>query len=101
MVIISGIFILYLFLIFISLISTSSKTDKSSEIVELNSFITLIIPYRNEEYRIHNLLTSLESQKDISAVSKIIFVDDHSTDLTREKINNWISKQEIKCEYFF
>ena len=100
MVIISGLFILYLFLIFISIIGFL-KTDKSSEIVELNSFITLIIPYRNEEYRIHNLLTSLESQKDISAVSKIIFVDDHSTDLTREKINNWISKQDIKCESLF
>ena len=66
MVIISGIFILYLFLIFISIIGFL-KTDKSSGIIELNSFITLIIPYRNEEYRIHNLLTSLESQKDISA----------------------------------
>ena len=100
MVIISGLFILYLFLIFISIIGFL-KTDKSSEIIELNSFITLIIPYRNEEYRIHNLLTSLESQKDISAVSKIIFVDDHSTDLTREKINNWISKQDVKCESLF
>ena len=100
MLIISGLFILYLFLIFISIIGFL-KTDKSSGIIELNSFITLIIPYRNEEYRIHNLLTSLESQKDISTVSKIIFVDDHSTDLTREKINNWISKQDIKCESLF
>ena len=40
---------------------------------ESDAFITLIIPYRNEEYRIQNLLTSLEIQKDISAVSKIIF----------------------------
>ena len=100
MVILSGIFILYLFLIFISIIGFL-KTNKSSEIIELDSSITLIIPYRNEEYRIHNLLTSLESQKDISAVSKIIFVDDHSTDSSRKKINNWISKQDVKCESLF
>ena len=79
----------------------STCTKSCWEIIELDSSITLIIPYRNEEYRIHNLLTSLESQKDISAVSKIIFVDDHSTDSSRKKINNWISKQDVKCESLF
>ena len=49
------------------------RTTKPLKSDESDAFITLIIPYRNEEYRIQNLLSSLESQKDISAVSKIIF----------------------------
>ena len=85
---------------FISIIGflRKNKLSKSEESVP---FITLIIPYRNEEYRIQNLLTSLESQKDISSVSKIIFVDDHSTDSTRKNINNWSSKQDFNCESLF
>lgn len=82
-------------------ISGFTKTIKSSKSYVLDSFITLIIPYRNEENRIQNLLISLESQKDISPVSKIIFVDDHSTDSSRKHINNWISKQPLKCKSLF
>ena len=100
MVILYGIFILYLCLIFISIIGFL-RTNKLSKSEELDALLTLIIPYRNEEYRIQNLLTSLESQKDISPVSKIIFVDDHSTDLTRKHINNWILKQDLNCESLF
>ena len=77
------------------------RTTKPLKSDESDAFITLIIPYRNEEYRIQNLLTSLEIQKDISSVSKIIFVDDHSTDSTRKNINNWISKQDLNCESLF
>ena len=77
------------------------RTNKPSKSEESDAFITLIIPYRNEEYRIQNLLTSLEIQKDISSVSKIIFVDDHSTDSARKHINNWISKQDLNCESLF
>ena len=100
MVILSGIFILYLSLMVISIIGFL-RTNKPSKSEESDSFITLIISYRNEEYRIQNLLTSLEIQKDISSVCKIIFVDDHSTDSTRKYINNWISKQDLNCESLF
>ena len=65
------------------------------------SFLTLIIPYRNEENRIQNLLFSLENQKDTSSISKIIFVDDHSTDSSRAQVNNWITKQDLNCESHF
>ncbi len=50
------------------------RTTKALKSEDSDAFITLIIPYRNEEYRIQKLLTSLEIQKDISSVSKIIFV---------------------------
>tara|TARA_B110000285_G_C15138793_1_gene629218 strand:+ start:2372 stop:3466 length:1095 start_codon:yes stop_codon:yes gene_type:complete len=100
MVIIAGLFILYLCLMLVA-ISGFTRTIKPSKSCGSDSFITLIIPYRNEENRIQNLLISLESQKDISSVSKIIFVDDHSTDSSRKYINNWISKQSLSCESLF
>ena len=100
MVILYCLLILYLCLIFISIIGFL-RTNKPLKSEESDAFITLIIPYINEEYRIQNLLTSLESQKDISSVSKIIFVDDHSIDSTRKNINNWISKQDFNCESLF
>lgn len=40
--------------------------------------ITVLIPFRNEAQRIHQLLESIQNLNDFPA--KIIFIDDHSTD---------------------
>jgi glycosyltransferase involved in cell wall biosynthesis len=47
--------------------------------------ITLIVPFRNEEKRIEGLIQSLLGAK--KTPSKVIFIDDHSTDSTVQVIN--------------
>ena len=100
MVIFAGFFVFYFFLMVVAALGFTS-VNKTLISNQSDSFLTLIIPYRNEENRIQNLLFSLENQKDTSSISKIIFVDDHSTDSSRAQVNNWITKQDLNCESHF
>ena len=64
----------------------------------LDPSLSLIIPFRNEENRVFKLLKSIDNQTDLSLISKIIFVDDHSTDESSDFIKKWISKKPFNCE---
>jgi glycosyltransferase involved in cell wall biosynthesis len=50
----------------------------------LNNKLTIVVPCKNEENYIHNLLNALKEQKDIDGVK--IYIADASTDKTRERI---------------
>jgi len=61
-----------------------------SQHANIGSDFSIVIAFRNEEERIDNLLFSLENS-DLEQVNlnEVIFVDDHSSDGTVEKIKRW------------
>ena len=94
--IITTLFSLYFIFILTSIFGFLKKNDpRDKDFLKVNksAFLTLIVPYRNEERRIQELLSSLEKQNDISCISKIIFINDHSSDSSKEIIDNWLFKQ--------
>ena len=94
--IITALFSLYFIFILSSIFGFVKKNDpRDKDFLKVNksAFLTLIVPYRNEERRIQELLSSLEKQNDISCISKIIFINDHSSDSSKEIIDNWLFKQ--------
>jgi cellulose synthase/poly-beta-1,6-N-acetylglucosamine synthase-like glycosyltransferase len=60
-----------------------------SNIDNLSTKISIIIPARNEEKNIHHLLDSLSQQSYPKDLYQIIIVDDHSTYNTLNLINNF------------
>src|SRR6187399_647718 len=61
--------------------------------------ISVIIPARNEEENIGNLLSSLEKQTYSPNLFEIIVVDDHSTDNTTAVVNSYSFAKLIKLEF--
>ena len=59
----------------------------------LSDKLTIVIPCKNEESYIHNLLTSLKEQEGIDNIK--IYIADSSTDNTREKIDEFKSNLNI------
>jgi biofilm PGA synthesis N-glycosyltransferase PgaC len=74
--------------IFMQLSVLSLKNQKRS-IKKL--FISVIIPFHNEEERISKLLTSLKKQLYTDNI-QLIFIDDHSTDATARRIVDQLSE---------
>ncbi len=68
------------------------KKEKAYQIGKKISLdeITLIVPFRNEEKRIDGLLKSLKYSRKLPA--QIIFVNDHSVDLSNSKIDLELEK---------
>src|SRR6187551_172113 len=71
-----------------------SQTDHEPSIT-----ISLIIPARNEEENIGNLLSSLEKQTYPSHLFEVIVVDDHSTDNTAAVVNSYSFAKLIRLEF--
>ncbi len=53
---------------------------------------SIIIPVRNEEKNIGNLLQALARQKEAEGIFEVIVVDDHSDDNTVDIVERWISE---------
>jgi len=51
--------------------------------------VTIVIPARNEQDNMHNLLTCLEAQDYDHDLFEVMIVDDHSTDLTPDIVESW------------
>ena len=65
----------------------------------LKSFsITIVIPFRNESHRIDDLLISLDDLDETACELNILFIDDHSLDDGKEKINSWKNKTQKKVQ---
>ncbi|MAE14423.1 MAG: hypothetical protein CL821_02390 [Crocinitomicaceae bacterium] len=96
------IFILYAIFIGFSIIGFQINSPSSFSIKDFKSskekFLTIIIPFRNEENRINNLLSSIEKQENLNVINQFIFVDDHSSDCTVEIIKNWTLNKNFKCQ---
>ena len=96
------IFIFYAIFISASIIGFQLKIPVSKSINYVNlskeKLLTLIIPFRNEESRINNLLISIENQESLNCIKKFIFVDDHSSDSSVELVRNWNLKNNLNCQ---
>lgn len=57
-----------------------------------NTRVSIIIPARNEEENITNLLSDLVNQTYPKELFELIVVDDNSTDSTQQKVNEFINK---------
>lgn len=62
------------------------KIRRNTGIVTKINVLNIVVPFKNESTRIHNLLASLISEFDGNPRVKILFVDDHSTDDTVKRI---------------
>ena len=60
--------------------------------------ISIIVSFRNEYNRINSLLKSLDGQSIVSDNIELIFVDDHSTDDTVNKLNSWALTSEFNAK---
>ena len=56
-------------------------------------FISVIVPARNEEANISNLLESLRNQNYDPGYYEVIVVNDHSTDRTVEEVSGYLNEQ--------
>jgi cellulose synthase/poly-beta-1,6-N-acetylglucosamine synthase-like glycosyltransferase len=66
-----------------------------------NTFVSIVVPVRNEEHSIAPLLDSLKVQDYPQRNLEVIIMDDHSTDQTAQRINSWIhDNPDIACSYF-
>ena len=96
------VFILYAIFIGFSIIGFQINSPSSVSIKDFiplkEKFLTIIIPFRNEENRINNLLSSIENQENLNVINQFIFVDDHSSDCTVEIIKNWTLNKNFKCQ---
>ena len=91
--ILSFILILYIILLCTLLYgwySRSNDIGKDSS----GSFISVIIPYRNEEYNLQGLLNALVSQDFPLNRYEIILVNDHSEDLSEQIIDQFVKRHE-------
>lgn len=63
--------------------------DKKVQLKE----ICLIVPFRNEAQRIHELINSLKNSSTLP--HEIIFINDHSTDNSLELVNSYLKNEAI------
>lgn len=83
---------LYLILI-LYFIAGNQRLEEVSSKNSTNISVSVIIPFRNEENNIENLVSSLTRQSYSNGILEFIFIDDHSedssNDLIRQKINQF------------
>ena len=58
--------------------------------------LSIVIPFRNEEENILNVLKSIEAQNYPEDLYEVIFVNDHSEDKSVEILKSFITKHNIK-----
>lgn len=96
------VFIFYAIFIGLSIIGSQINFSSSKSInyfrPSKENFLTIIVPFRNEENRINNLLSSIENQENLGCINQFIFVDDHSSDCSVEIIRNWSLNKNFKCQ---
>src|SRR6187455_1045481 len=94
-----GLLILYSFLIMYYRAGWQELTAFSQVGHEPSTKISVIIPARNEEENIGELLSSLEKQTYPHHLFEIIVIDDHSTDNTATVVSSYSVAKLIKLEF--
>lgn len=74
---------IFVFIILLGFFADKKKSIKHSEMIG----ISILIPFRNEENKLQQLLKSLEKQN--YPLAEIIFINDHSTDSSIEIIQKF------------
>ena len=68
------------------------EREFSNKIEKYNTFLSIVIPVRNEEKNICKCLESIKNQNFPNDLFEIIVINDDSTDLTFEKTNQFIAE---------
>lgn len=85
------------YLYFLFKIYSGLKKLKPEHFHEIpDEFISVLIPFRNEEKNIIKTLKSIESQDYPEERFEVIFIDDHSDDNSKELLKKNISRSNIK-----
>ncbi len=82
--------------IFLFSIYSGLNNLKSNEARDIDEFISIIIPFRNEAENILNSLKSIEAQSYPQNKFEVIYVNDNSTDNSEEILKSAITKKNIK-----
>ncbi len=77
-----------------------SKEGENVIINDTINKISIIIPVRNEEDNIANCLDSLTHQNYTKTDFEVIIIDDHSTDNTKNVINNYLKESELNIRFY-
>jgi poly-beta-1,6-N-acetyl-D-glucosamine synthase len=72
------------------------KSEKLTLTNDLSTTISVIIPVRNEELNIVNLLNSISKQEYNQSFFEVIIVNDHSEDATEERVLEYLASGKIK-----
>ena len=83
-------FIGYFFLITYYKIGWISIQQKKYTENHQNTFVSIIVPARNEEANISNLIHSIQNQTYPKSCFELIIIDDCSTDRTAEIVNKYV-----------
>ncbi|HEY5970102.1 MAG TPA: glycosyltransferase [Chitinophagaceae bacterium] len=94
-----GLLVLYSFLILYYRAGWQALKPFSPTVLRASKKISVIIPARNEEENIGNLLSSLEKQTYPNHLFEVIVVDDHSTDNTPTVVNSYPFAKLIKLDF--
>ncbi|QCK16206.1 glycosyltransferase [Mangrovivirga cuniculi] len=91
-----GIVSLYSFSLIRSLkyINHVKKEKKSS----FDAPLTLIIPFRNEEKNLPELLNCIDHLETDSLNFKVLLINDHSDDESYNIVSNWVGKTDVDAE---
>lgn len=85
------------YLIFLSKIYIGlNKIKKETPLKLSDEFISVLVPFRNEEKNILRVLQSLESQNYPEDKFEVIFIDDNSTDNSKKILEENLSKKNFK-----
>lgn len=82
------------FTLIITYLWSKIRTTSSASIA-FNDKITVIVPVRNEESNIENLLRDLSQQNYPTKLFEVLIMDDHSTDKTPHIVNGFIQNSDI------
>ncbi len=85
------------YLLFLLKVFAGLKKLKTNSILKIpDEFVTVLVPFRNEEKNILKTLKSIESQEYPEDQFEVIFIDDHSTDNSKELLIRNISRSNVK-----
>lgn len=85
-------YLLFLFRVYSGLKKLSSESREKIP----DEFVSVLIPFRNEEKNILQVLKSVESQDYPSDKFEVIFIDDNSVDKSKELLEKNISRNNIR-----
>lgn len=85
----------YLYFLLRIFFGLSKNGDEKNDVLP-EDFISVIIPFRNEQENILNNLRSLEAQNYPDEKFEVIYVDDFSTDTSKSILENALNKSNVK-----
>lgn len=77
--------------------TSSFSCEKQTPATHQHRF-SIIIPFRNEEHNLENLLHDIEAQHYPTALYEIVFINDDSTDQSVIKLQSLIDKSTLSCK---